>query len=77
MKAAIVWLIVLLLTGMTHSEGGHGGLFSIVGDILGNGETGPAVSTVNEGIKVPSISRVHELPHAIPTDGDIRRDRDE
>lgn len=71
-ETAVVRIIILLLTGRTHGEGGHGGFYPIIGDILDDGETGTTVGAIDEGVEVASVFRVHEFPQTILTRGDIR-----
>ena len=68
METTVAWIIILPLTGRAHGELGHSGFFSIIGDILGDGETRAAVGTIDEWVEVPSVLGVHKLPETIPTD---------
>jgi hypothetical protein len=71
METAVAGIIILLLTGRTHGEAGHGGFYPIVGDIMDDGETRAAVGAVDERIMKAAILGIKELIQAILTDGDI------
>src|SRR5581483_7082819 len=74
MKASIERIFILRLAERAEWEVAHSGLVAVVGNILDNGEAWPTVGAVNEGIAIPSVSRIKEFVQAVTTGGCIRRD---
>ncbi|MBS1248988.1 MAG: hypothetical protein MAG431_00559 [Chloroflexi bacterium] len=70
-EAAVERVFVLPGAGRAHGKGRHGGLGSVVGDILDDGKTRPAVGAIDEGVTVAEVVGVKEFPEAIVADADI------
>jgi len=76
MEAAVVGVLILCLASGTHVESPHGGLRSIVGDILDDGETRAAVGAVGEGVSVAAIVGIEEFSLTILTSSNIWGDEE-
>ena len=68
MKAAGGGIFVFLPAGAAHREGGHGGVWPVVGNSGDDGVAGTAVGAVYEGIPEAPVGRVKELAQAVGAD---------
>jgi hypothetical protein len=55
MEATVQWVIIFSLALRTHLEVAHGGLGTVIRDVLNNGKAGAAISAVDKGIPEPPI----------------------
>ena len=58
-------------TGRAHGKAGHGGVGPVVGQRLQDGEPGPAVGAVDEGVAVAAVGGVVHLPQAGRAGGQV------
>jgi hypothetical protein len=75
--AAISGILVFPFTILAHIKTCHGGERTIVWDIQNDRKPRTTIGAIDEGIPVATIRRVKELPLAIGTNTDIRRDGNE
>jgi hypothetical protein len=73
-KAPVERIFVFRFASRAHREDPHGRLFTIIRDILHDGEAGAAVGAVDEGIAIAPIGRVEQFTKAVVTGRTIRRD---
>ncbi len=64
-------VVVLLPAGKTQGERSHARPRTVVWDVSGDGEPGPAVRAVGEGIPEPAVPRVTDLGEARLTRGEV------
>src|SRR5579859_2399057 len=74
-EAAIARVIKLTLADRAHGKGTHGGLVTIIGNILNDSKARAAVRTVHEGIQIPPIGRIKQFSQAIVAGGGIGRNQ--
>ena len=74
MKAAVQGIIVLTLTLRAHLEAAHGGLKTIIRDVLDDSEARAAVSAVGKGITVTPVAWSQNLTQTGLAGSDVRRD---
>src|ERR1700730_7018888 len=75
MEAPVERVVVLGLAGWAHGKDLHGCFFSIIRDILHDGEARAAVGAVDEWIAVAAVGGIKQFAHAIVTGSGIRRDK--
>ena len=73
-KAPVQWVIVFPLTLGTHIKLAHRSIGPVIGNILDNRETRPAVCAIRKGIMIAAVVCKYFFP-AICTGSNIRRDR--
>jgi hypothetical protein len=73
MEAAVGWIVVFGLTRRAHAEFPHGGTRAVIGDVLYDGETGAAVGAIGEGVTIPAVLGIKDLPDTHRTASNIRR----
>ncbi len=71
MKPSVGWVFILFFTDGTHFKSFHGGVGSVVRELLNYGKPWSAVGTVYKGVKVPPIFWVKKLSQALLTGGYI------
>ena len=75
MKTAVQRVIIFPLAIGTHPELPHGGPGPIVGYVFDDGEAGPAVGAVGEGVAIAPVLRREDLFPAWEAGGNVRRDQ--
>ncbi len=73
-ETPVTWVVVLGGAQVTEGETGHGGVGPVVRQPFGDGEAGAAVGTGDEGVAVPPVGGVEQLPEAVVAQGRIGRD---
>jgi hypothetical protein len=73
MEPPVFRIVILLKTIRTHCEVRHGGVRPVIGDRSGDGIPGPAIRTVDEGIKESPVGGIEQFPEAIIADRDVGR----
>ena len=74
-EAAVEGIAVLLRARRAEPEAGHGRGGPVVGHVTDDGEAGPAVRAVGEGIAVAPVRRVEQLGPAGRAGGQVREHR--
>jgi hypothetical protein len=71
-EAPIQRIFVFGAAVVTEREIRHGGVWTVVGNVLDDGEARSAIGAVDEGIEVAPVIRIEQFALAIGTDGGIR-----
>jgi hypothetical protein len=74
-KTAVHRVIVLTLALRTHLEAAHGGLGTVIGNVLDDGEARATVSAVGKRIAVTPVARRQNLSQTELAGSDVRRDK--
>ena len=74
MKPPIRWVLILFLAETAQRKLAHGGVFSVVGQALDDGEAWSAVGAGDKEVVVAGVFGVAEFFEALVADGDVRRD---
>jgi hypothetical protein len=72
METPVCRIFIFLPALLAQPEDRHGGSLAVIGDIPDDGEPGPTIGAVDEGVVVASVSRIEELFKAIIASGDVR-----
>ncbi len=67
MKSSVRRIVVFRLAGRTHLKMPHGGLGTVIGDIIDDGVARPAVGAINKRIQIAPIIGIEKLPPAVIT----------
>ena len=74
-KAAIEGIIVLALAVGAHAKVAHGRPRTVIGHVLDDRESRPAISAVGKGIAIAPVCGIADLALAVGAGGDIGRDQ--
>ena len=74
-ESPICWILIFGLAGCAHGKDRHGGIRSVVGQLVCDGETRATIGTVDKRIAEATVLRTEELSFAISADSQIRRDQ--
>ena len=74
METSVGRVFVFAFAVGAQLESRHRGEWTVIGNVLNDGEARSAVGAVNEGIVIASVSGVEEFAQAVIADSDIRRD---
>ena len=74
--AAACRVVVLARAFRAHGELAHAGALPVVRQGAQDGQARAAAGAVYEGMQVPAVRWVKQLPLAVVADGDVRRDED-
>ena len=74
MKPPVRWVLVLFLAETAERKLAHGGVFSVIGQALDDGEAWSAVGACDEEILEAGVFGVAEFLEALVADGDVGGD---
>jgi hypothetical protein len=75
MEATVHGVIVLTLALRTHLEAAHGGLGTVIRNILDDSEARAAICAVSKGIAVTPVAGIQDLTQTGLASSDIRGDK--
>jgi hypothetical protein len=73
MKASVKRVMIFAGAIATHGKDCHGGFEPVIGNVVNDSVSWPAVGTVNERIEVSPVLRIKEFPEAIAAGCCVRR----
>ena len=65
-------ILILFRTPCAHGKFLHAGPGTVIGQLIENRQPRATLRTVDEGVKIPPVPRIEQLPPAFLTGGDIR-----